>query len=332
MQTLAIKSSLKMRKIKNTPIKRSHCIMSKLISMRQRIKAIETIKKVTHTMQLISMSTHTQLKKKQAQLTQYVQSIECTYKQILSRYLNTNYSQAEEKNPTTSILLVVIGSQKGLCGNFNSMLLSHINADPYLAANREKIACIAVGQKIINEIKTKTKLTPILTYNKLTYNTFSTITEDIIEHINNTVPVYTDILVWSNRPKTFFLQKPHATFLLSSGHTTQTTDTDSTALDPNSMPDASAYRQNPHETWGEKDYITEQPPHEIINFLKKQLCEAQLEMLLFESLLAEQASRFVSMDSATRNAKNMLDDLTLQFNKIRQAKITKELSELIGSF
>lgn len=319
--------------------------MSKLISMRQRIKAIETIKKVTHTMQLISMSTHTKLKKKQGHLSQYVEAIKQTYKQILTRYLNTNYSnnnqlnnhysKIKEKNqPEQIILLIVIGSQKGLCGNFNSMLFNHINADSYLAAHHEKISCITVGQKAINEIKTKTALKPILTYDQLTYNTFSTITEHIIEHINSKIPAYTDILVWSNQPKTFFIQKPHATFLLSAGHIAQTIEANfpATNTDTHRGPHREAGVKNQGKKSGKEDYTTEHPTAEIIDSLKKQLCEAQLEVLLFESLLAEQAARFVSMDNATRNAKNMLDDLTLQFNKIRQAKITKELTELIGSF
>ncbi len=318
--------------------------MSKLISMRQRIKAIETIKKVTHTMQLISMSTHTKLKKRQIHLIKYVESIKQVYRQVQNKYPNNTHSninnsqtrqtptqaaaqshspaqaRIEEKNLPEKILLIVIGSQKGLCGNFNSMIFNNINNDPYLAANHEKITCIAVGQKAINEIKTKTTLTPLLTYGQLTHNTISTITGQIIEYINSTLPAYTNILVWSNRPKTFFIQKPHATFLLSPELTTEITHTPETSSTGQAL------------ALSNEDYITEYPAHEIIELLKKQLGAAQLEMLLFESLLAEQAARFISMDSATRNAKNMLDDLTLQFNKIRQAKITKELTELVGSF
>ena len=52
---------------------------------------------------------------------------------------------------------------------------------------------------------------------------------------------------------------------------------------------------------------------------------------LLESMIAEAAARFISMDSSTRNAKNMLDSTKLQYNKLRQAKITKELIELSSS-
>jgi len=82
----------------------------------------------------------------------------------------------------------------------------------------------------------------------------------------------------------------------------------------------------PHE-----GYYWEQEPAEVLNSLVITYLEARIEQLLFQSLLAEHAARFVSMDSSTRNAKNLLDATKLQYNKLRQAKITKELTELTGS-
>ena len=59
--------------------------------------------------------------------------------------------------------------------------------------------------------------------------------------------------------------------------------------------------------------------------------ESELHYLLFESLLAEHAARFISMDTATRNAQTLLEETQLQYNKLRQAKITKELTELVSN-
>ena len=56
------------------------------------------------------------------------------------------------------------------------------------------------------------------------------------------------------------------------------------------------------------------------------------QQALFQSLLAEHAARFISMDSSTRNAKDMLESLQLNYNKLRQAKITRELTELSSFF
>ena len=53
---------------------------------------------------------------------------------------------------------------------------------------------------------------------------------------------------------------------------------------------------------------------------------------LFDSLLGEQAARFIAMDGATRNANSLLESMKLEYNKLRQAKITKELTELTPNF
>jgi F-type H+-transporting ATPase subunit gamma len=92
------------------------------------------------------------------------------------------------------------------------------------------------------------------------------------------------------------------------------------------------FTQEKQLTTSSHDYLWEQEPQHILDTLVQQYIETQLQSLLFQSLLAEHAARFISMDSSTRNAENLLEVNKLQYNKLRQAKITKELTELIGSF
>lgn len=75
----------------------------------------------------------------------------------------------------------------------------------------------------------------------------------------------------------------------------------------------------------------EQPAEQLARDLAQLYVEAQLHQALFQSLLAEQAARFISMDNATRNAEGLLDLSKLQYNKLRQAKITREITELVSS-
>ena len=70
----------------------------------------------------------------------------------------------------------------------------------------------------------------------------------------------------------------------------------------------------------------------VLEELCYQNLQASIQLMLFQSLYAEQASRFQSMDSATRNAGDLLEITQRQYNKLRQAKITKELSELSANF
>ena len=78
------------------------------------------------------------------------------------------------------------------------------------------------------------------------------------------------------------------------------------------------------------DYIYEEPVQEIFNGLVPRYLESEIFRILLESAAAEHAARMTAMDSATRNASELIDKLTLEMNKIRQAAITKELIEIVS--
>ena len=78
------------------------------------------------------------------------------------------------------------------------------------------------------------------------------------------------------------------------------------------------------------DYLYEQPPAEIAAGLLPRYVEVQIFRALLESIAAEHAARMTAMDSATNNAGEMIDGLTLTMNRIRQASITKEIIEVVS--
>jgi F-type H+-transporting ATPase subunit gamma len=78
------------------------------------------------------------------------------------------------------------------------------------------------------------------------------------------------------------------------------------------------------------DYIYEQPPAELFRALLPKYVAIQIFRALLESIAAEHAARMTAMDSATNNATDMIDSLTLAMNRARQAKITKEIIEIVS--
>jgi F-type H+-transporting ATPase subunit gamma len=78
------------------------------------------------------------------------------------------------------------------------------------------------------------------------------------------------------------------------------------------------------------DYIYEQPPEELFSALLPKYVTIQIFRALLESAAAEHAARMTAMDSATNNATDMIDSLTLAMNRARQAKITKEIIEIVS--
>jgi F-type H+-transporting ATPase subunit gamma len=296
--------------------------MSKLIQMRRRIKAIETLKKVTHAMRLISMSSHSRLKSKQQFLSHYVSTIQRLFATALESdrtwrnpIMQPDHTPAPA-NSTDSVpkqLIIVIGSQKGLCGNFNSMLINKLAQISDLN-NSEKTAVIVVGKKAHETIKNIAPLSIIKTYDNFTASTFLSIAPALINTITTAATPYQKVVAISTISKSFFLQVAHETTLIP-------------------LPQAPAQTERtPHQALPAKDYIWDHSQQETLTALAYYYLEAHIEQLLFESLLAEQAARFISMDGSTRNAQTLLNETQLQYNKTRQAKITRDLTELVSSF
>jgi len=78
------------------------------------------------------------------------------------------------------------------------------------------------------------------------------------------------------------------------------------------------------------DYIYEQPPEQILSKLLPKYIETQVLRAMLESSASEYAARMTAMESATKNAGDVIEALTLHMNKVRQAAITKEIIEIVS--
>jgi F-type H+-transporting ATPase subunit gamma len=78
------------------------------------------------------------------------------------------------------------------------------------------------------------------------------------------------------------------------------------------------------------DYVYEQPPAEMFGQLLPRLVETQVFRAMLESVASEQGARMTAMDSASKNASELIDSLTLNMNRIRQAAITNEIIEVVS--
>jgi F-type H+-transporting ATPase subunit gamma len=78
------------------------------------------------------------------------------------------------------------------------------------------------------------------------------------------------------------------------------------------------------------DYIYEQPPRELLSALLPRYIEVQIYRAMLESAAAEHAARMTAMDAASSNAADVIDRLTLNMNRVRQASITREIIEIVS--
>ncbi|MBT4855698.1 hypothetical protein HOM50_01880 [bacterium] len=278
--------------------------MTQLIQIRQRIKAIETIKKMTHAMRLIAMSNHTNLRSKESNLTSYQEHVAELFALIKNQQPGwTPTFDHPIKDQKT--LLILIGSQKGLCGTFNTMLFRFFR-NHYETNDKELYDFIMIGKKAV-EYATKKDINPIKSIENLTIRSMVTMTEELTEYVYKNLYKYSKVIVFRNVNHSFFNQVPEKGLIFP----TESEKTNSVDLNL---------------------YVWEEPVEKVLEELCYQNLQASIQLMLFQSLYAEQASRFQSMDSATRNAGDLLEITQRQYNKLRQAKITKELSELSANF
>lgn len=282
--------------------------MAQLVQMRQRIKAIETIKKVTNAMRLISMSSHTKMQAKRKILNHYTETIKnLFYKLRKSTPSWRNRILMPNPELPQKTLFILIGSQKGLCGNFSSALFSYftnnVEKDQY-----QNATLVAIGKKATDYVRGLKGIKVNTKHEKISINQIEPISTAIISMIMDTDTPFTSVVIFSNKIKNFFIQKPSSTQLIPLGQ-------ESITVEP---------RIN-------EPYVWEQPPEELLGYLSHELLHTMVYNLLFESLIAEQAARFISMDNSTRNAQTILDTTKLAYNKLRQMKITRELTEITGA-
>ena len=287
--------------------------MSQLIQMRRRIKTIETIRKITNAMRLIAMSGHSRLKRKEELVKIYNHQVEELYGQIRAQIPESYDPLARHISPTAPELIILVGSQKGLCGNFNSNLFKLFEGYKQPGAHPH---IIAIGKRAVDFVKDKKYGTLIQSVSKFNTMNIKEIVSLTSEMINNPNSRYSRVTIISNVLKTFFVQRPVISQLLP-------LITESAIISEESTQQA--------EVALFEDYVWEQTPQSIIKDLAYLYLEAKLHAILFQSLLSEQAARFVSMDSSTRNAEGLLELSKIQYNKLRQAKITKEINELVST-
>ncbi len=280
--------------------------MSQLVQIRQRIKAIETIQKITHAMRLISMSSHSRLRTQETAILTYKEKVQKIIQSIPNK--NFELSPFVSKQDNAPHLIIIVGSQKGLCGSFNNTLASFFYKNH---SKNDSFHTIFVGKKaqlVFQEHSLSPKEWFVLnSFEQLAPSSFSQTAQDITNVICNAPISYASVTTYSMYPKSFFVQEPRIT---------QITPCDTLLQTQQSL---------------SNDMIWDTKPEQIAQHLFPFYIQSAVLHILYNSLLAEYAARFVSMDSATRNAHHLLESTQLIYNKLRQAKITKELTELTGA-
>lgn len=285
--------------------------------IRGKISSVENTKKITKAMEMVAASKMRKAQDRMRAARPYAEKI----RNIASNLgrANPEYVHAFMKpNDAKSAGLIVVSTDKGLCGGMNTNVLRGVtNKLRELQAAGMSAQAVAIGNKglgFLNRIGAKvvshaTHLGDTPHLDKLIGPVKVLLDAYARGEVNAVYLCYTRFI---NTMK----QEPVVQPLLPLSASAMQIETD-----------ASEAKAGGKHAW---DYIYEPDPQAVIDELLVRYVEALVYQALAENMASEQSSRMVAMKSATDNAVSVIAELKLVYNKTRQAAITKELSEIVA--
>jgi F-type H+-transporting ATPase subunit gamma len=285
--------------------------MPSLKDIRARIDSTKNTQQITSALKLVSASKLKRAQNNVVNLRPYAQGLkQLIYDLVASE--RASHRLIEPRPNPKNLLLVVVTSDRGLCGAFNSNINKF--AANYLKNNQakyEKIDLIFVGKKARDffarrNIVAKETITDLA--REISYTLAADVAETVLGYYLS--GEYDEVRLVYNEFVSAISQVVRCEKLVP--------------IDPNE-----GTKETPEETSRfSKDIIIEPTPNEMIDQLVKKYFAVDIYRCLSESVAAEHGARMSSMENATKNAGEMIRGMTLTYNKLRQASITSELIEI----
>ena len=278
-----------------------------LIDLRRRVRSVKNIQQITRAMKFISASRLRRAQERIFSARPYANRMLAVLNSLATRVDPSSHPLLVRRDEQR-IMLVVITSDKGLCGSFNSNIIKGATAHILNQAANQELSLALVGRKGNEWFKNR----PWPIQHRYV-NIMAKVDPGYAKELaKSLIGYYADseldsVHVVYNEFKSVIRQQLVIEPLLPIRK-----------LEVESGEDALL------------DYIFEQPPEQILGSILPRHVETQLFRAMLESEAAEHAARMTAMDAATRNAKEMIDSLTLKMNRIRQASITTELIEVVS--
>jgi F-type H+-transporting ATPase subunit gamma len=307
--------------------------MASLRDIRKRIRSVKNSQKITKAMKLVAAS---KLKRAQDAIVRarpYATALGGLLARVSARaQADTDQTEAMPLHPLLvlrpprRVLLVVITSDRGLCGAFNSNILRR--AERFISENAERfehIEIATIGRKGRDYFR-KRHLAPVRDYpgivGNLHYDQAITLAEGLVKEYTEQ-SLDAGFLLY-NEFKSAISQQVSLRDILP-----VTPEAPEKAVSASAPADAQALAA-PQAPADEVDYLYEPDRATVLNRLVPRYVAIEMWRALLESVASEHGARMTAMDSATRNARDLTEQLTLQYNRARQATITRELMDIVG--
>ncbi len=283
--------------------------MANLLDIRRRIKSVKNTQQITKAMKMVSAAKLKRAQDRVINARPFANKMSEVLSELAAQTTEEFNHPLLDARGDQRYLVVLVTADKGLCGAFNSNLLKATQAFFKEHADK-KIELVTIGRKGRDFYRRRGEI--VAEYVGLTGKGRVEF-EEALDVAHNIVKRFTD---HEEIDKVFLIFAEFKSVLSQRIVVEQ--------LLPISRATA---EEQPAEA---KDYIFEQSPAEIFSHLLPRLVETQIFRALLESIASEQGARMTAMDSASKNAGELISTLTLNMNRVRQAAITREIIEIVS--
>ncbi len=275
--------------------------MPSMRDIKRRIKSVKSTQQITKAMKMVAAAKLRRAQERVVQARPFAKELSETLGRLVAVAKDAAHPLLEVRE-SKSIGYVVITADRGLAGGYNANLIRKANTE---IKELGEVSLVTVGRKsrdFFRRIGRPIKSEFVGLGEDIDFSTAKEIANTVMNlytsgEFDEVYLVYTEFV-------TALTQKPTTIKLLPV--------------------------QTPEQSGPQLDYIYEPSPEAVLNVLLPKYVETTLFRALLESKASEHGARMTAMGSATENAKEMIDKLTLSFNRARQAAITREISEIVG--
>jgi len=341
--------------------------MANVLDLRRRIRSVKNTRQITKAMKMVSAAKLRRAQERALQSRPFAQMLTNVLQSVVSRAELYNpetgllqHPLLRETRPEKTVLIIIITGDRGLAGAFNTNVLkAPLRFTEYLADRN--IDVVAIGRKGRDFLRRRFPVANPETEERagrvqivgeyvnilgnVEFETVEEIAEKIIKQYER--EVVDGVYLVFNEFKSVIAQRVIVQRILpvqeiGRREVTQVEELSVEARERmgEAAKSAGISLQTPEESEIDReavsfatapvDYIYEQPPAELLNAILPRYVAIQIYASLLESVAAEHAARMTAMDSATNNANEVIDSLTLNLNRVRQAAITKEIIEIVS--
>ena len=290
--------------------------MPNLLDIRRRIKSVKNTQQITKAMKMVSAAKLRRAQERVVTARPFANKMSEVLGELAKRTSEDFHHPLLDVRGDERYLLVLVTADKGLCGAFNTNLTKAAQA--FMRENAGKsVELLAIGRKGRDFFRNRRatiagEFLGVTGKGRVEFSEALEIAEHIIKLYTEDEGIDKVFLVY-NEFKSVLSQRVVLEQILPVSRA-KTEETEAKSQQPLTL----------------VDYIYEQPPEEMFGKLLPRLIETQIFRALLESIASEQGARMTAMDSASKNASELIETLTLNMNRVRQAAITNEIIEVVS--